>query len=93
MLDNILNGVKNGLINSNEKALEGYKPSLLINDIDRQAKVLSSIDAELSKCDEFYFSVAFITESGVAILVNSLKELENKGVKGTIIASQYQNFT
>ena len=93
MLDNILNGVKNGLINSNEKALESYKPSLLINDIDRQAKVLSSIDAELSKCDEFYFSVAFITESGVAVLVNSLKELENKGVKGTIIASQYQNFT
>ena len=93
MLDNILNGVKNGLINSNEAALDEYKPKLLINDIDRQAKVLSSIDAELSKCDEFLFSVAFITESGVAVLINKLKELENKNVKGTIIASQYQNFT
>ena len=93
MLDNILSGIKNGLINANEKALDDYKPKLLINDIDRQAKVLSSIEFELSKCDEFLFSVAFITESGVAVLLNQLKELENRKVKGTIIASQYQNFT
>jgi HKD family nuclease len=48
---------------------------------------------ELHKCDSFFFSVAFITNSGVAALINVLKELELKGIKGKIIASQYQNFT
>ena len=82
MLENILNGIKNGLIDSNEKALDNYKPRLLINDPERQAKVLSTIDAELSKCEEFLFSVAFITESGVAVLINKLKELGCDIVQG-----------
>jgi HKD family nuclease len=38
-------------------------------------------------------SVAFITNSGVTILLNTLSDLEQRGVKGRIVASQYQNFT
>jgi superfamily II DNA or RNA helicase/HKD family nuclease len=38
-------------------------------------------------------SVAFITSSGVTVLLNTLSDLEQRGVKGRIIASQYQNFT
>jgi HKD family nuclease len=74
-------------------ALEEYKPRLLINDIDRGEKVLTSLVVELAKCDEFMVSVAFITSSGVTVLLNTLSDLEQRGVKGRIIASQYQNFT
>jgi superfamily II DNA or RNA helicase/HKD family nuclease len=74
-------------------ALEEYKPRLLINDIDRGEKVLASVVVELSKCDEFMISVAFITSSGVTVLLNTLSDLEQRCVKGRIIASQYQNFT
>ncbi len=74
-------------------ALEEYKPRLLINDIDQGEKVLTSVVADLTKCEEFMISVAFITNSGVTVLLNTLSDLEQRGVKGRIIASQYQNFT
>nr|WP_278036510.1 DUF3427 domain-containing protein [Flavobacterium nitratireducens] len=38
-------------------------------------------------------SVAFVTTSGVATIINKLKELENRGIKGEILVSQYLNFT
>lgn len=70
-----------------------YQSRLLINDKDQKTKVLTSIINELRACNEFFFSVAFVTNSGVATLINTLKELEDKGIKGKILASQYQNFT
>lgn len=90
---NIYHSLYTGFIDGNTVSLEEYQPRLLINDSKRGRKVLTSIIDELNKCDEFYFSVAFITNSGVAVLINTLKELERKGIKGKIIASQYQNFT
>ncbi len=39
------------------------------------------------------FSVAFVTNGGVAVLIETLKELERKGVHGKIIVSEYQYFT
>ena len=93
MIKNILNGITNGLINSKEEALEPYKPKILVNDAFGCKKVLTSICAELNRCEEFKFSVAFLTEGGVTVLLNTLKELEDKKIKGTIIVSQYQNFT
>ncbi|WP_244140853.1 DUF3427 domain-containing protein [Kaistella flava (ex Peng et al. 2021)] len=38
-------------------------------------------------------SVAFVTTSGVATIINKLKELENREIKGKILVSQYLNFT
>lgn len=86
-------GLVHGFLDRTETALESYKPRLIINDPERGEKVLTSIIQELSHCDAFYFSVAFITESGVTVLLNTLKELEEKGIQGKIIASQYQNFS
>ncbi len=85
--------LQSGFINHKVMAIEQYKPRLIINDPEKGMKVLTSLLIELKKCDAFYFSVAFITESGVTTLLNSLKELEEKGIKGKIIASQYQNFS
>lgn len=89
----ISNGANYAFIDKDCIVSERYKPRLLINDYQQGEKVLSSIIAELSKCDEFLFSVAFITNSGVSVLSDILKELEDKGVNGKIVASQYQNFT
>jgi HKD family nuclease len=91
--EKIQNGIEYGFLDSSIMALEEYKPRLLINDIDRGEKVLTSVVADLTKCDEFMISVAFITNSGVTVLLNTLSDLEQRGVKGRIIASQYQNFT
>lgn len=82
-----------GYIDSKSDSLESYRPMLLVNNSKKGRKILTSIISELKKCDEFYFSVAFITNSGVAALINVLKELESKGIRGKILASQYQNFT
>jgi len=70
-----------------------YQPELLVNSKKPPKKVLSTIIQELSTCDEFLISVAFVTTSGVASLINCLKTLEKKGVNGKILVSQYLNFT
>lgn len=93
------------LINSFEKSLETgfidktsisevlYQPELLVNRKRPPKKVLSNIIQELNFCDGFCISVAFVTTSGVATLINSLKSLEERGIKGKILVSQYLNFT
>jgi Spx/MgsR family transcriptional regulator len=93
-LSNITAGLQTGFIDCNLTSLERYHPKLLVNDYKRGMKVLTNIINELRQCEEFYFSVAFITNSGVASLISVLEELEEKGnIKGKIITSQYQNFT
>jgi len=70
-----------------------YQPELLVNQKNPSKKVLSSILQELENCNQFYISVAFVTTSGVATIINKLKELENREIKGEILVSQYLNFT
>jgi superfamily II DNA or RNA helicase/SOS-response transcriptional repressor LexA len=70
-----------------------YQPALLVNQKKPPLKVLSTIIHELEYCNEFFISVAFITTSGVATIINKLKELENRNIKGKILVSQYLNFT
>lgn len=86
-------GIYSGLIDKNSISLEQYRPRLLINDASKGQKVLTSLISELNQCDEFFFSVAFITESGVISLLNTLIELEKKNIQGRIIASRYLEFT
>jgi superfamily II DNA or RNA helicase/SOS-response transcriptional repressor LexA len=70
-----------------------YRPELLVNRKIPRKKVLTTILKELENCESFYISVAFVTTSGVATLINTFKTLEEKGVKGKILVSQYLNFT
>lgn len=92
-IEDLKNGMYTGFIDDKIDSFEEYQPSLLINDKNREVKVLTSIIEELSSCTEFYFSVAFITNGGVASLINTLKDLEERNIKGKIVTSQYQNFT
>jgi len=58
-----------------------------------KGNLLSELKRCLSQCEKFYFSVAFINFSGLQLLLDSFKELEEKGIKGRIITSTYLNFT
>lgn len=82
-----------GLIDHEEMSLEKYRPKLIVNNHLKGQKVLSSIILELKDCDEFFISVAFITQSGITTLLNTLQELEKRNIRGKIITSQYLNFT
>ncbi|MHC1718938.1 MAG: DUF3427 domain-containing protein [Acidaminococcaceae bacterium] len=86
-------GLETGFVNLQHIADDRYVPKILTNNRTKQTKVLDTVLYELESCDEFFFSVAFITNSGVACLIDVLKKLESKNIKGSIIASQYQNFT
>ena len=70
-----------------------YQPELLVNQKNPPKKVLSSILYELEHCNQFFISVAFVTTSGVAAIINKLKELDDQKIKGKILVSQYLNFT
>lgn len=85
--------IETGFIDKNYSSNNLYLPKLITNNRLKNKKVLSTILNELRNCDGFYFSVAFLTKSGVAVLINTLEELREKNIKGKILVSQYQDFT
>ena len=89
----LLKANETGLIDSLVDSNLALRPKLLINDYSKGSKVLSDIVAELTKCNEFMISVAFITSSGVTPLLETLKCLEKNGVKGKILTTDYLNFS
>jgi len=66
---------------------------IVTNYFDKNIKVSSKIKELLKECNGFFFSVAFITDGGVRLIEEELKELEKKGIKGKILTSTYQTFT
>ena len=85
--------IQTGFLDHSIASSKEYRPELLTNDSKKNKKVLSTIIHELEQCDEFWFSVAFVTTGGMASLMSTLLELEKKNIKGKILASQYLNFT
>ncbi len=85
--------LQTGFINHDIPSYREYLPQLLVNDKSEGKKVLSTIIQALNSCEEFWFSVAFITTNGVATLIETLIGLEQRGIKGKILVSQYLNFT
>ena len=87
----ILNGAETAFINGEYESSSEYRPRLLVN--NNGHKVLNSIKDELKDCEEFFISVAFITKGGLTPLLQDLKELEKRGIKGKIITTDYLYFT
>lgn len=94
---NVINELQNGLsaayINGSVAANLAYKPAFVSNNPEEGKKVISSVEDELLRCDEFQISVAFITMGGVTPLLQTLKGLEEKGIKGQILTTNYLNFS
>ena len=85
--------LQTGYVDKNILSNIAYQPELLFNQKNPPKKVLSSILHELENCNQFYISVAFVTTSGVATIINKLQELEKREIKGKVLVSQYLNFT
>ncbi|SDY38775.1 Helicase conserved C-terminal domain-containing protein [Ruminococcaceae bacterium YAD3003] len=69
------------------------KPRFLSNNHLEGEKLLSVIDDELSNCNEFAISVAFITMGGLTPLLQTLRELEKRKIKGRILTTDYLMFS
>jgi len=92
-LSKISDGLKTAFIDYEHSSEIEYRPQFISNDHTQGKKVLASIEDELKKCSSFYISVAFITDGGIAPLLQIFKELEVKGVRGKILTTDYLNFS
>ena len=90
--DTLIKSLKFGFIDNVKFQEGGYSPQILINDPESKRYVLKDIQEELSKCQAFYISVAFITQSGIALIKSQLSDLMDKGIKGKILISPYLDF-
>ena len=93
ILEKFNQSLQTGYVDKNSISEILYQPELLVNQKNPKKKVLSTIIQELENCETFFISVAFVTTSGVATLINTFKTLENKKIKGKVLVSQYLNFT
>ncbi len=86
-------GLETAFIDNTVVSNLAYRPQFVSNNPKEGRKVLSSIEAELAKCDSFQISVAFITMSGITPLLQTLKELEKRNIPGEILTTNYLNFS
>ncbi|MBZ5199890.1 DEAD/DEAH box helicase [Planomicrobium chinense] len=90
LLQNLQESLYKGFIDQTQHSGERFKPTLLVNNTNEN--VLNALLEELDHCQSFLFSVAFVTESGLATLKSHFLDLERKGIKGRILTSTFLNF-
>ena len=59
----------------------------------KSKNVYSTLVSLLEGCSQFKISVAFITYGGLQILLDTLKDLEERKIKGEVLTSTYLHFT
>ena len=79
----LVDGYHKAFIDSSIEADSSYSPQFISNSNGK--KVLTVIENELKGCDDLFISVAFITMGGIAPLLGTLKDLEDRGAKGRYI--------
>ncbi|MEG2668671.1 MAG: DEAD/DEAH box helicase [Lachnospiraceae bacterium] len=89
----IQKGFQTAYIDYSSDSNLAYRPQFISNDYQAGKKVLSSIEQELQSCQEFSISVAFITMSGITPLLQTFAELEERGIKGKIMTTDYLTFS
>lgn len=93
VINELYSGFETAYINGNVASNVSYRPQFVSNNYKEGKKVLSYIEDELFNCDYFQISVAFITMGGITPLLQTLKELESKGIQGEILTTNYLNFS
>lgn len=91
--DCISNGLLTAFIDANHNSNIAFRPEFVFNDYKNGKKVITTLEQELNSCEEFFISVAFITMGGIVPLLNVLKELENRGIQGKILTTDYLMFS
>ena len=93
MTELLQGGLQTAFIDRTYHSNLAYRPQFVYNDSRNGQKVFSALEDELLRCDSFAISVAFITRGGITPLLQTLKELERKGVPGRILTTDYLNFS
>ncbi len=98
--EQLLQSLQTGFISKTHHSINELAPTLLINDYHKEKKILSSLIEELTTCNAFDFSVAFINNEGLAAIKQTLDEIAqyseshpDKAIKGRILTTNYLNFT
>lgn len=86
-MDELNKALHTSFIDKSFPSNKDLRPKLFFNDYKRRMNLAFEITKRLKECDYFEFSVAFISESGLAVLKQILLNLKEKGVKGRIITS------
>lgn len=86
-------GLNTAFINSTFHSNLAYKPQFIYNDNKNGQKVFAAIEDELLKCNSFAISVAFITRGGITPLLQTLQELEKRGIPGRVLTTDYLSFS
>lgn len=86
-------GARTAFVDSSYNSNLAFKPQFVSNNQKEGKKVISSIEDELVVCDRFHISVAFITMGGITPLLQTLKQLERRGIPGEILTTNYLNFS
>tara|TARA_Y100000817_G_scaffold179138_1_gene139939 strand:+ start:37 stop:2958 length:2922 start_codon:yes stop_codon:yes gene_type:complete len=92
-IENLQKSLITGFINKSIASDTELSPQLILNDKKGGTTVLSEILKELENCNQFWFSVAFLTTDGLSTITEHLKTLQNKGISGKILVSEYLHFT
>lgn len=92
-VENLRNSLESAFIDATTDSNLALKPRFLTNNHQEGQKLLSVLEEELLNCNEFSISVAFITLSGLTPLLQTLKELERKRIRGRILTTDYLTFS
>ena len=85
-------GFETAFMNQNVQSHLAFRTEFVSNNRKQGKRVLSLLEQELINCEEFFISVAFITLGGITPLLQVLKELEQKNIKGKILTTDYLTF-
>lgn len=73
------------------KTSSGFEETKLI--YNEAEQLLDVLKKELSTCSSFDIVVSFIRTSGLSLLVSTLDQLQQAGIKGRVITTTYLNIT
>ena len=79
-MDNISDSVYTSLVDKNHISQKDLRLKLLYNDYQNNMKLSYELEYLLANCESFYFSVAFISESGLATLKEKLFLLQKREI-------------
>lgn len=89
----LIPSLQTSFIDAQVPSRSDLRSQLLINDPSRNVKVRTAIVEELSRCDRFDMSVAFVTYAGINAMLMTLQTLNARHVPGRFLTTDYEMFS
>lgn len=91
-LKHLQDSLHTAFIDKSHHSKNNIKPRLVVNNQTDRENLLNYLLEELETCSSFVFSVAFITEGGLAMIKAKLHDLKLKGISGKLLTSTFLYF-